>query len=226
MRKLALSAIIVLIAIISWLVAPATLANNDRYEYHNQDHDYTHDYDYGSQFHPQHPDYYDGNLRLALKTTSAIEQASAPNIHYDKYAQDYYRCNWKYNTNLRSWVCEKDGPQPVTVCPYGYTRHPIQHNCVPIYPPAHARLDKRGDSWECNTGYHLNSAGTGCDRDQVVYAAYTQAHPIIVQPIRYVASEPEVIIKTVRLAPTGAGVGVILISSSLIAYQVLRRKQV
>lgn len=222
MRKLILSAIIVLIAIISWLVAPAVMADYDRYQYHNQGHNYTHDSGYGSQFHPTHPDYYDGNLRLQLKTTSAIEQAAAPRVHYDKYAQDYYRCNWKYNTNLRSWVCEKNVAQPVLVCPFGYTQHPIQKHCTRIYPPAHASLNKKGDNWQCNTGYHLNSAGTGCDRDQIRYAVYNQPQPIIVQPVRYVASEPEVIIKTVYLPPTGAGISFLLLSSLAGAYGVLR----
>lgn len=87
-----------------------------------------------SQFHPQDPDYYDGNLRYTLKTRSKIEYSSSSNIHYDEYKRDYYRCDWVYNKNLGSWACDKDygrtKAQPVQICPVGYTFSTTYQTCL------------------------------------------------------------------------------------------------
>ncbi len=121
------------------MLAPATYA----YQYH-YDNCYNCDYDKyenfprgNTQFHPRDPDYYDGNLRYTLKTRADIERASSPNLHYDKYSRDYYRCNWIYNKNLGTWVCDKycDRPKPraqaITVCPVGYVFSQTYKTCLP-----------------------------------------------------------------------------------------------
>ena len=176
-----------------------------------------------SQFHPRHADYYDGNLRYTLKTRADIERASASNLHYDQYSRDYYRCNWKYNTNLRTWVCEKDYGRSQT-CPFGYTRHPIQNDCVPIRPPANAHLNAQGNGWVCDTGYHMNYPRTGCDRDQVRYVY--QPEPIQLVATKYVyVYEDEEPARPHHLPQTGAGVGLILLGSAFVGHRILRRKK-
>lgn len=91
-----------------------------------------------SPFYPENPDYYNGNLRLQLKNRADIERASRPNLHYDRYTQETYGCNWKYNTGLGTWVCNKEysdqKAQPVKVCPVGYTLNSAETACFQNYP--------------------------------------------------------------------------------------------
>lgn len=174
MKKLITALIIALVASVALIASPAAHAYyTDSYPHPNE------------QFHPQHPDYYDGNLRLTLKTRADIERATKPNVHYDEYTEDYYSCDWQYNQNMGTWVCNKKYPsysstsQTVSICPFGYTLHPIQQTCTLIGIPANGRLTSSGDAWECNAGYHMNYAKTGCEMDKTVYAqtssgAYTQ----------------------------------------------------
>ena len=185
-----------------------------------------HHYDnpYGSQFNPQHPDYYDGNLRYKLKHRADIERASGSNIHYDQYKRDYYRCDWKYNKNLRTWVCEKDYGRSQT-CPFGYTKHPIQNNCVPIRMPANAHLNAQGNGWVCDSGYHINYARTGCERDRGYYTYYPEpiSQPTEVITTKYVyVYDNEV---PPSLPSTGSGIGLILLGGTVLAHRVLRRKK-
>ena len=170
MKKLLLTLIIALIASVALVASPATYA----YYSHNS---YTDSYpNPNQQFHPKNPDYYNGNQRLTLKTRADIERATKPNVHYDEYSDDYYSCDWQYNKNLGTWVCNKRYPsysatsQAIRICPFGYTRHPIQQTCELIGIPVNGRLTASGDAWQCNAGYHMNYAQTGCDRDQTVYA--------------------------------------------------------
>ena len=135
MKKLFALIIFSLIISTSMLLAPATHANNN----HNSYYDRYENFPSGnSQFHPRDPDYYDGNLRYTLKTRADIERASSSTLHYDEYSRDYYRCNWIYNKNLGSWVCEKDygttksqpKAQAVTVCPVGYAFSQTYQTCL------------------------------------------------------------------------------------------------
>ena len=193
------------------LIAPASYANYYNYPPSN------------SQFHPRDPDYYDGNQRLKLKERADIERASASNLHYDQYSRDYYRCNWKYNKNLGTWVCEKDYGRS-QACPFGYTRHSIQNHCIPIRPPANAHLNSRGNGWVCDTGYHLNYPRTGCDRDRVQYVY--QPEPVQVVTTQYVyVYEDEEPARPTHLPQTGAGVGLILLGSIFVGHRILRRKK-
>jgi len=196
------------------LLAPASYANYQNFPPNN------------SQFHPQNPDYYDGNLRLKLKERADIERANDSNLHYDQYSRDYYRCDWKYNKNLGTWVCEKDYGRAQT-CPFGYTKHPIQNNCVPIRMPANAHLNAGGNGWVCDTGYRLNYPRTGCDRNQVQQYTYQPQlnQPTQVVTTRYVYvygdgdDEPD------YLPQTGPGVGLVLLISGLVGYCFLRREK-
>lgn len=183
----------------SWVLTPETNAYYDNYP------------DYNAEFHPRHPNYYDGNQRLKLKKRADIERATKPNLHYDKNSRDYYRCNWLYNKNLGTWVCEKNTPQPVQVCPFGYTRHPIQQTCTPIRLAANSHLNKRGDGWECNTGYHMNYAGTGCIRNKPVYTYASNNEAPQTEITRYVY----VYEGLTSLPSTGAGVSWMIIGSVL-----------
>ncbi|MCK5616459.1 hypothetical protein KAR91_82110 [Candidatus Pacearchaeota archaeon] len=103
----------------------------------NAHHNYSNNYK-DSPFHPENPDYYNGNLRLKLKNRADIERASRPNLHYDRYTQETYGCNWKYNKGLETWVCNKDyvaqEARPVKVCPVGYTLNSAETACLQNYP--------------------------------------------------------------------------------------------
>lgn len=154
---------------------------------------------YNEQFHPRDEHYYDGSQRLALKERADIERASASNVHADPYSNDYYECNWQYNKNLGTWVCEKDylnksQPQKVMVCPYGYS---------------------------------FNSSRTSCLKNQPQYAAIPAAqNPVQVVATKYIyyygdEEEPT----PTDLPSTGAGVGCVLLLGSLGAYRYLRRKK-
>lgn len=132
-KTLLLTLLFLAFSLVTAPVSQAYYADNSYYQYPPAN----------TQFHPKHPDYYDGNLRYTLKARADIERASSPNVHYDKYQGDYYTCNWNYNTNLGTWVCDKSYPsriaQPIQVCP---------------------------------VGYHLNNVGTACERNQIKYVSY------------------------------------------------------
>ncbi len=132
-------------------------------------------------FHPENPDYYDGNKRLTLKKRADIEMASAPNLHYDKYSNDYYWCNWIYNKNLDTWVCEKSAEKPtldpviqsksytsknsaqaVSACPLGYQYSSVGGGCARVPLPTNSHVSSNGTGWECNAGYRLDDYHTGC----------------------------------------------------------------
>ncbi len=197
------------------LIAPASYADYRNFPPNN------------SQFHPNDPDYYDGNLRLKLKNRADIERASASNLHYDQYSRDYYRCNWKYNKNLRTWVCEKgyggSYAQSIQACPFGYTFNAVQQRCTVIRLAANSRLNARGDGWVCNSGYHLNYPGTGCDRNQIQYTYYNepidQPTHVVTTKYVYVYDGPD------YLPQTGSGIGLVLLVSGLGGYWILRRKK-
>jgi len=201
-----------LIGATSFLMAPVTNATYDNFPPGNE------------QFHPKHPDYYDGNLRLQLKKRADIERASASNLHYDESTRDYYRCDWIYNKNLGTWVCDKSygnsyasSARPVTVCPFGYTKHPVQQTCVAIRPPANASLNSQGNNWQCNSGYHLNSAGTGCDRNDITYHYYAEEPQYEVTKYVYYYGD--------NLPQTGSGIGLLLMASGLGASWLYRRRK-
>ncbi len=198
MKKLLAIIVFSLMGVFSFLLAPAVHAHYRDFPNHN------------AQFHPQHPDYYDGNQRLKLKKRADIERASASNLHYDEYARDYYRCDWTYNKNLGTWVCNKSYSQsahhPADVCPFGYTRHPIQNHCVRVRVPANAHLNSQGNGWQCNSGYHLNSAGTGCDRNRAVHTYEPETEYEVTQYVYYYGDE---------LPQTGPGINWTLLVGSL-----------
>ena len=214
MKKLIISIILSFVLVGSFVLAPASYADYRNFPPHN------------SQFHPQHPDYYDGNLRLKLKERADIERASASNLHYDQYSRDYYRCNWKYNKNLGTWVCEKSYggsyAQSIQACPFGYTFNTVQQRCTVVRLAANSHLSARGDGWVCNSGYHMNYAGTGCERNQIQYTYYPDEPEQIVTTkyvYVYVDEEPD------YLPQTGPGVGLILLGSIFFAHRILRRKK-
>lgn len=129
---------IIFALILSVIVAP--LANAQHFDqmddyYRDNNNSYYNFPSGNSQFHPQDPDYYNGNKRYKIKTKSGIEHSSGSNLHYDEYKRDYYRCNWVYNKNLGSWACDKDygtasKAQPVQVCPVGYTFSTKYQTCL------------------------------------------------------------------------------------------------
>ncbi|MBN2095923.1 hypothetical protein JW752_00795 [Candidatus Peregrinibacteria bacterium] len=211
MKKLLAIIVFCLLGATSFLVAPVTNAAYDNFPPGNE------------QFHPKNPDYYDGNLRLELKKRADIERASAPNLHYDEQTRDYYRCDWIYNKNLGTWVCEKSysnsyasSAHPVTVCPFGYTKHPVQQTCVAIRPPANASLNSQGNNWQCNSGYHVNSAGTGCDRNDITYYYYSDEPQYEVTKYVYYYGD--------NLPQTGPGMSGLLLISALGGLMYLRKK--
>ena len=159
MRKLYLF-IIVSLAIALGISASPAKAFYDNYPQEN------------AQFHPQNPDYYDGNKRLELKKRADIERASAPNVHYDKYEGDYYTCSWKRNPNLGTWVCDKSyskTAEEINVCPYGSILSP-SGTCSKINIPANAHLNAAGNGWECYAGYKY--VGSGCVLNQPSASVY------------------------------------------------------
>ncbi len=127
MKKLLATLIVTILLFAGMAYTPAANAN----------HNYSNNYK-ESPFHPENPDYYNGNLRLKLKNRADIERASRPNLHYDRYTQDVYGCNWKYNKGLETWVCNKDyaeqKAQSVKVCPVGYTLNTAETACLQNYP--------------------------------------------------------------------------------------------
>lgn len=143
-------------------------------------------------FHPQHYDYYNDNLRVKLKNRANIERASESTVHYDEYVQDYYRCNWDYNKNLGTWVCNKaylesNRNQEIT-CGHGQKLNPWKTGCEPIQIPANAQLNRQGNGWECISGYQLNSAYTGCE--PINRPTYTyQPNPVYIPPVNTVQYE-------------------------------------
>ena len=206
-----------IVAVSTFLLAPMAHAFYDNFPTEN------------IQFHPQNPDYYDGNLRLKLKSRADIERASAPNVHYSKTDGDYYTCSWKYNTNLGTWVCDKNlaasAAKSVDICPFGYILNPNK-KCSAVNVPANAHLNSRGDGWECDSGFRY--VGSGCIGG-VTSSSTTKYIAVISQPEqiqmeRYVyyydedSNQDPVQVKTVtykmpgRLAATGAGIGFTLIS--------------
>lgn len=210
MKKILAIIMFSLIGATSFLMAPVTNATYDNFPPGNE------------QFHPRHPDYYDGNLRSKLKKRADIERASKSNLHYDEYARDYYRCDWIYNKNLGTWVCDKSygssSARPVAVCPFGYTKHPIQQTCVAIRTPANAHLNSQGTGWQCDAGYRLNYPRTGCDRNIVQYANNSGSEYEITQYVHYYGDEEA------RLPQTGPGLTLALLASGLIGYRIVRRK--
>ena len=206
MKKILAIIMFCLLGATSFLMVPVTNATYDNFPAGNE------------QFHPRHPDYYDGNQRLKLKERADIERASKSNLHYDEYARDYYRCNWIYNKNLGTWVCDKGygaSAQSVTVCPFGYTKHPIQQTCVAIRMPANAHLNRQGTGWECDAGYRLNYPRTGCDRNIVQYTTQPEPQYEITRYVYYYGDE---------LPQTGPGLTLALLASGLIGYRTIRRK--
>ena len=213
MRKISLLIIICLAVAIGLSVTPAN-AFYDNYPTEN------------IQFHPQNKDYYDGNLRLKLKNRADIERASLPNVHYSKYDGDYYTCSWKYNTNLGTWVCNKNlasySAESVDICPFGSILNPNK-KCSPVNVPANAHLNSRGDGWDCDSGFRY--VGSGCiggvtsTSNTKYIAVISQPQQIQVEKYVYYYDEDSdqepVQVKTYtykHLAATGAGVGVTLIS--------------
>jgi len=202
MKKILYPILLGIIIAGSWLLAPVSFAYYDNYP------------SYNAQFHPQHPDYYNGNQRLKLKKRADIERASASNLHYDQYSRDYYRCDWQYNKNLGTWVCEKSyasRPQPIQACPFGYTFHLVRQQCVPVRMPANAHLNAQGNGWQCNAGYKMNYARTGCERIYAYVPKYTQEPPtqVIIERYVHIYNEPE------SLPATGPGIGWALLISTL-----------
>lgn len=174
MKKLLIALIIGLSLVTSALVAPKANANYYNYPASN------------TQFHPMDPNYYNGNKRLELKERADIERAAADNVHYDKYDQDYYRCNWIYNKNLETWVCEEAPStyksQPVTVCPYGYRLDTGFDRCEKVGLPSNSHLNAQGNGSECNAGFVWN--GSSC-----IYAgAQTISNPPVQQTV---VSQPQ-----------------------------------
>lgn len=129
---------------------------------------------YNARFHPQNPNYYQGNLRLKLKKKADIERASAPNVHYDQYTNDYYRCNWQYNKNLGTWVCEQQSlkadtkPRDVLVCPYGYRLNNQETACVKDYSSA----TSPGAYWDCAGTAKPPVTSAPCATNGSSYAGY------------------------------------------------------
>ncbi len=204
MKKLVPLFIIGLIATSSLLLASAANAN-----YYNTPQANT-------KFHPQSQEYYNGNHRLKLKKRADIERASAPNVHYDKYNRDLYRCNWIYNKNLGTWVCEKDllrhKAQEVKVCPYGYKYNTAYDRCDKVYIPAPTQAVPQPTS--------SNTAN-----NQVV--AVNQPQDVEVTQYVYIYDEEHTVAsntypKPTSLPSTGSG----LTLSALIAgaYAALRRR--
>ena len=191
------------------------------------------------QFNPQNPNYYDGNLRLQLKERADIERAKKPNVHYDKYQGDYYTCSWKYNTNLGTWVCNKDAidyPESVHACPYGYILDP-SGDCAHVNIPPNAHLNARGDGWECYAGYRY--VGSGCVLNQSKQSAYQVSPNPVTKYVTYTgyvyyyasnSDNPTKITEVTYKAPsklpsTGAGIEWTLISGFIgTAGYLLKRK--
>ncbi len=181
--------------------------------------DYTY-YPYANQqFSPTHPDYYDGNLRLQLKKKADIERATKSNMHYDQYSGDYYTCNWQYNDNLGTWVCNKkyagSSVQKIQICPFGSVFNYTKRACELVKIPAYAHLNSRGDGWQCNAGYNVNYLKTGCVR----YGPSPAANTVIV------ASTPTTTLPT-SLPSTGPGLAIFLLTSvsGMGGYIFIRRK--
>jgi len=215
MKKFIYPPLLSIFVAVSWLLTPSSLAYDHYYPTHID------------QLHPQHPDYYNGNQRLKLKKRADIERASSSNLHYDQYARDYYRCDWNYNKNLGTWVCDKDygrftppaenHAQPTIACPYGTTFHSSRHECIPVLLPANAHLNPQGDQWQCNAGYIINSARTGCDRKEVYYAdnsvATNPSHQYVQTQYVTIYDDQEREIAPQKLPGTGLGFGWLIISS-------------
>jgi hypothetical protein len=227
MKKSILAIITVLVALGSFMLAPASYAFYEYYPKNN------------TQFDPKSTDYYDGNLRLQLKTRADIERASAPNRHYDKYTGEYYWCDWKYNTNLGTWVCNKSAekyspdseiqtntpqtyiqaPAPVTqiqACPYGYVYKTATQGCAPITVPKNAVLSAGGNGWDCKIGYQINSARTACELSTSSYVASSGTQYEVTRYAYYYnndsTTEVATVTKPVKLPSTGSGLGWTLIS--------------
>ena len=213
MKKLVLSIILAFILAGSFVLAPTSHADYRNFPPHN------------SQFHPRDPDYYDGNLRLKLKERADIERASASNLHYDQYSRDYYRCDWTYNKNLGTWVCEKSYggsyAQSIQACPFGYTFNTVQQRCTVVRLAANSHLNARGDGWVCDAGFHMNYPRTGCDRNYVSYATKTEPAYEITKYVYYYDEEPG----PIHLPSTGAGVGLMMLISAFGGYLFKRRKK-
>lgn len=207
MKKL-ISFISGLIAMLALALTP-TIPTASADTYINQD--YTYYPDYNQQFHPSHPDYYDGNLRVKLKNKADIERATKSNLHYDKSSGDYYTCNWKYNDNLGTWVCNKSkagsSVKKVQACPFGYKISSSAKYCERVRVPSYARLNSTGDGFVCNAGYQLNYLKNGCVK-------YTKTNYV------YLASSN----LPAHLPSTGPGALLALIGSSLGGYWFVRRK--
>jgi hypothetical protein len=166
--------------VLSILLTPAAFAHHQYDRYYDDDYNHGHYYNYpqaNTQFHPQDPDYYSGNKRLELKERADIERASESNWHFDQYSREYYRCNWIYNKNLGTWVCEKDygKSQPVAVCPLGYKLSAQKTYCL-------------------KEGY-----------TPPVKQAAAEPEPVFVERVIYVYEEEEPVVPP-TLPPTGSGV--------------------
>ncbi len=182
-------------------------------------------------FHPRNNDYYNSdNEWLKLKKRADIERASQPAVHFDDEANDYFRCDWNYNKNLATWVCDKKGiegrgsstfsnPTPIPICPYGQQLNPWKTGCNKVNIPTNGVLNQQGNGWDCKEGYRLNSAQTGCVSNitYIYEPAIVNAEPIETVKYVYVNEAP----KPSRLPSTGSSLP--LTELSMLALLALKR---